>query len=306
MHTTVVDVTPDMAQKWLNNTAGQLQRPRSEARVQKWLAEIESGNWKLTHQGVALDDNEVIVDGQHRLEALRRSGRSLPMQVSYGVATDTFSVIDVGATRTPGDILHLAGFANTKGLAASARILLLVDEMYAAPGRVGSTFWTKRSLITPQMIVELVDGPRGDLILNSHATADRFVRAWGRPGTKTWMAVFLVLLAESATPRDLQLEFVERCLDGMYLKPGDSIAVLRRLVIGDSYGSWNNADKIRNGIACAITAYNDYLLGNRREILRYRTDAPFPRIINYKEAMAKKEADAKQREKEREADLVDA
>jgi hypothetical protein len=297
MHTTVVQVTPDMAREWLENTAGQLQRPRSEARVEKWLNEILAGKWMLTHQGIALDKNKAIVDGQHRLEACRRSGLTLPMMVTFDVDPETFKVIDVGASRTPGDILHLAGFAsNGKVLAAAARMLLLVDDMYADPKRVGASFWGRRTYITPQLLLEVLESERGDTMLAQSLPADRIARALGRTGIRTWMIAALTLLKESDTPEDMRLEFVERVTDGLYLTPNSPIHALRRLIGGETYTAWSGAEKSRNGIAVTITAYNDYLLKNTRSQLRYRSDMPFPKVINFKAELARREAAAKEKE----------
>lgn len=92
-------ITPEMAAEWLKNKAPN--REIKQRIVDQYCAEIRSGNWKITHQGIAFDENGMLSDGQHRLEGVVAAGTPVVMFVSYNVPRD--APIDSGSTRTQAD-----------------------------------------------------------------------------------------------------------------------------------------------------------------------------------------------------------
>lgn len=100
---TVMLVTPAMAKEWLKRNLNNREiRPTG---VKRWIDIMQAGEWKLHHQGIAFDTNNVLVDGQHRLEAIAQSGVSVKMLVTRGVDPASVSAMDQGIKRTPADIL---------------------------------------------------------------------------------------------------------------------------------------------------------------------------------------------------------
>lgn len=98
-----VTVTPEKAKLWLTKNVGN--RPIRESNVQRFVEVIKSGEYKMTHQGVAFDKKGNLIDGQHRLHAVVRAGRSVEMMVARGCDPATFAYIDQGAFRSASDIL---------------------------------------------------------------------------------------------------------------------------------------------------------------------------------------------------------
>jgi hypothetical protein len=85
---------------------------------------ISRGEWLLTHQGIAFAPDGRLLDGQHRLMAIVKSGLPVQIQVSMGVQPDTFDVIDTGSVkRSASDVLHVP-FATT-AVAVMARKLVV-------------------------------------------------------------------------------------------------------------------------------------------------------------------------------------
>lgn len=106
MYTTIMDVTPEMAEQFLSKNAD-FQRGVRWNTVKHLEECMLRGEWKLTHQGVAFDTNGKLVDGQHRLLAVRRSGVTVKMTVTYDVDPTCFQVLDIGARRTTSDLLRI-------------------------------------------------------------------------------------------------------------------------------------------------------------------------------------------------------
>jgi len=88
-----VDVTPELAKSWLD--ANELDRPVSELDVQKYAAHMEAGLWQpLSHNGIAFTEDGMLLDGLHRLHAVIRCGKTVPMVVVINEPLENASVID--------------------------------------------------------------------------------------------------------------------------------------------------------------------------------------------------------------------
>lgn len=144
MHTVVQTVTPAMAEEFLSNNAD-FQRAVRWSVVKNLEDCLVRGEWKLTHQGIAFDTNGKLIDGQHRLLAIRRSGISAEMTISYGVDPTCFQVLDIGAKRSTADLLRLgsreAGIVSFLGRlvwksASSAQGQVIYDNLEDEIGHV--------------------------------------------------------------------------------------------------------------------------------------------------------------------------
>lgn len=116
----VIRVTPEMAQELLKNNHPNNRRPKW-GKIQQYANDMASGLWKLTHQGIAIDKDGWLVDGQNRLQAVLDSGKSVPMLVVTGVQTRSMVATDCNATRSAPDAARVAGkpFGKNEGSRAS-------------------------------------------------------------------------------------------------------------------------------------------------------------------------------------------
>lgn len=103
----VAVVTPKLASDWLtkNNPNN---RSISRAHVARLAADMKTGRWNLTHQGIAFDTDGVLVDGQHRLTAVVESEAAVEMAIFF-YKGKTPSGIDLAKARSFGDELALSG-----------------------------------------------------------------------------------------------------------------------------------------------------------------------------------------------------
>ena len=100
-------VTPAMAAFWLLNNKSN--RPLRASTVNMYARQMTAGQWQLTHQGICLDATGNLVDGQHRLNAVVKSGVAVWILVSrlHEEHTARSLPLDLGAKRTFGDLLQL-------------------------------------------------------------------------------------------------------------------------------------------------------------------------------------------------------
>lgn len=110
----VVTVTPKIAKEWLERNAVN-NRKINPNRVRMYAEDMRSGNWKLTHQGVAFDADGQLIDGQHRLAAVVKSGvsvRMLIMRYRYRVQEGALLELDMGAARTVNATFKMSGLTD--------------------------------------------------------------------------------------------------------------------------------------------------------------------------------------------------
>lgn len=100
----IVYVTPQIAEKWLAKNHPD-NRNIDWKRVAAMASDMRSGNWVITHQGVAFDADGMLIDGQHRLHAIAKADVGASVLVVRNQATSMRSPIDVGARRTIGFIV---------------------------------------------------------------------------------------------------------------------------------------------------------------------------------------------------------
>lgn len=104
---TEMEVTPALAKRWLEKNSDQ-QRPVSWSRVEAFAADMRNGEWKLTHQAIAFDADNTLIDGQHRLQAVVMSGKSVRMVVATNPEADFSDPIDRGTPRSINQILGMS------------------------------------------------------------------------------------------------------------------------------------------------------------------------------------------------------
>ena len=105
-----MDVTPEMAGDLLkNNATNRRVRP---GHVNALAAVMAAGQFQSTHQGIALNEEGQVVDGQHRLLAIIKSGVTITMPVAFGVNAEHYGhlMIDVGMNRTTADVYAVDRF----------------------------------------------------------------------------------------------------------------------------------------------------------------------------------------------------
>jgi len=124
METKIVTMTPEWAQDILKNQ-NKNNRPVKNTAVAKLVKAIQNNEWKLTHQGIAFDWHGHLVDGQHRLIAIAKSGVSVPIALTTDCDPSIFIACDIGTARTSGDVLSVNGTTKNDATTIGAAIGIL-------------------------------------------------------------------------------------------------------------------------------------------------------------------------------------
>jgi hypothetical protein len=143
-------VTPSLAASYLQSNHEHNRRRMPALRV-RYQRDIADGHWHPTHEGIAFDSEGRLVDGQHRLEAIAESGRSVWMLVTHNLPPQSLEVINRGRSRTLTHALQIMGMDANNRLVATARM------MYAGPSSSSGSRTAPGNAVTDIMLREFIE-----------------------------------------------------------------------------------------------------------------------------------------------------
>lgn len=121
------NVTPELAQKLLEKNVNN--RKMQTRRVEKLTQTMMKGEWQFNGDTIRISSSGRLLDGQHRLAAIVKSGISQRYIVVEGLDDGAFTTIDIGSARGANQMLQMAGEKNSTTLAASAKMHLLFESV---------------------------------------------------------------------------------------------------------------------------------------------------------------------------------
>lgn len=100
-------ISPELAEGILE-TCNHNNRTLRPNNVNAIAQAIQSGEWVVTHQGIAFSKSGRLLDGQHRLAAIVKAGIGVEMVVVRGLSDEAavFFGIDIGVRRSTADQLR--------------------------------------------------------------------------------------------------------------------------------------------------------------------------------------------------------
>ena len=121
-----VMVTPEMAESWLERNVHN--RKLSPNLVKLFTGDMAEDRWRFEGEPVRFDVHLHLIDGQHRLEAIVRSGKGQLMLVLVGLPSESQMVTDAGRKRSAADIFALLGKEHSTQIAAVTRLVIQWKE----------------------------------------------------------------------------------------------------------------------------------------------------------------------------------
>jgi hypothetical protein len=264
-------VTPEMAKQFL--LINSRNRPVMASRVAEFESQLLRGELQLTHQGIAISETNVLLDGQHRLIAIANTGISAEMLVSTGLPDTVFTVLDTGARRKPSDVLSMDGAKNTTATASGIKLYILFTE---APGLV----WTGN---TPTRLVSTTR-------IEKEYKSDKETWEWAGSSAASCAAnkicspgpiTCLLYLAHQhyGYARKYLEAFTMQIKIGDNLFPGDPILAYRNKMISAPRSS------PQSRLADYIKLFNAYSTGQQLKIFKSQQFPPMPYLIDARESI---------------------
>ncbi len=261
-----MDITPELAREWLGrNTGNRNMRPSV---VERYARDMEADAWTLNGESIVMN-GERLLDGQHRLQACVNAGVAFRSIIVFDAPDEAMRTIDQGVSRTTGDTLKWAGYADPLNLAAAATLSYQWDR---------GTLLRRSAMTATEVLAYLEAAPE---------LVECVKRTGGlrKPPLKlrTSIAASVYRKAIAAAGHDDANEFFERLYDGEDLKGGDAILTLRR-------GLMNNAArtdrKLGQGalMALVVKAWNSWILGEPCDLLSWKrgglSPEAFPLLVD--------------------------
>jgi len=117
----LVYITPEIAQHYLSfNTQN---RKESGSSINFLTQQMNKGLFIENGESIVFDKNMKLTDGQHRLMAIIKSGKSYHIPVVKGVNVKSMATYDTGKNRSASDVLSINGFKNASLLSSFIKLI---------------------------------------------------------------------------------------------------------------------------------------------------------------------------------------
>lgn len=245
-------VTPEIAELWMHRNVNNRSLRRS--RVDAFARDMAGERWVYTGEAVKFDTDGNLLDGQHRLAGVIKSGATIKMLVITQLDPGSQAYMDAGAQRTAGDALGFRGEVHSLLLASTCRLGIFVERVVQFGGN------PTRETVTHAEVVDW---------LTVHPEVRRYVQAASRYRSRldvkpSVLAYALYRMGERDT-KDTD-EFLSAIVDMRSDGPGDPIyTLLMRL---------RNARRTRerltqfNELYFITKAWNAFRTGNQLKNLK--------------------------------------
>ncbi|MET7556955.1 hypothetical protein [Streptomyces albidoflavus] len=268
----IMSISPSLASEML--TRNRENRPMDKGRVTHLREAILRGEWLVSHQGIAFSgswSNSRLLDGQHRLEAIRQSEQTVSVLVFENVPAETFSVMDTGRSRTASTVLAMQGEHDASLLAAAIRHIHLFNTMPDAEWKGHS------SRLTNAQVLTFLEANRERV-----ATACGIARIMSKDRliipTAAAVGYYTTLEASPGVDQD---SWVKGVTTGADLSPGDPRLALRNALISLGTGtSGRRRSDSRGQLGLYLKAWNAWVLQKPVKQLRFQRGEKMPRPVH--------------------------
>lgn len=128
-------ITPELAEILLSESFRfENNRALSKTTVKKYAKKIEQGQWGKSAP-IMFSDKGHLIDGQHRLNAVVKSGIAVPFSIMLGIPEETAENMDRGRRRTITDVSQVAGLTWVVDKHAATARWMCADSFEFYPGK---------------------------------------------------------------------------------------------------------------------------------------------------------------------------
>lgn len=258
----IVPVTPAIARRLLEVNDGN--RPLNGNLIAEICADIQIGYWSLNGEAIIVSRDGLLNDGQHRLEAICRTGETCESVVTFGVPRDSRMTVDMGRQRTAGNFLAMAGATYSNNSASVSK--LLIEHRKGIFVRGGG----KKSVSLTKQDVRAFYGQNRKAIQNALAAVvnEKFSRIIG---ITSLAAAHVILTRANSTEAEV---FFHRLLSGANLKETDPILWLRSRAVNERSNHLRPAEKLE----LILAHWNRWRKGDKMR-QHYRRQGEFPVVV---------------------------
>jgi hypothetical protein len=249
-------VDPNLADKWLKlNTEN---RPLSASHIRQLSKRMANDEWHLNGQAIIFSNTGNLLDGQHRLEAVKLYGDVVLFDVRFGINASSFHTLDDGKKRTAADVFAIEKIPNYTNTASSIRLIFSLQRMYSS-----SQMSTELRPSNQEVLKWFYDHPEiSDYVLLGMQWYD----ISGRILSPSEFAGFCWMMAQK--DEDQAYAFMSKIAIGSNLSAKEPAFKLRAKLM---QAKVDRTKKMKNSYkrALIIKSWNYYRRGQQPKILKY-------------------------------------
>ena len=270
----LVYITPQVAKKYLSyNTQNRKESPRN---VMFLVEQMKKGLFLENGESIVFDNNNKLLDGQHRLMAIAKAGLSFHIPVVRGVMKNTMATYDTGKNRSSIDVLGLNGFKNCGTLSSFVKLIYKYEIKQSKAKFVNA--YNRTETLTNQQIL--------DFCKENNDWVQEIIRnvanIYNKPTTK-FLGVanlsFIAYLIGGKNPSSKVYDFIKN-IYGITRQDGTATSYLYSKL----YNSKINKEPLSFYwiLGMSIKAWNFYLDGNPAvKYFKFTVDQQLPKINKY-------------------------
>lgn len=244
-------------------------RPLSQRHVDYLANAMKNGNWAINGQTIIISDVGELIDGQHRMSAIIKSGVTVPMLVCRGVEGKNFVYIDEGKSRTAANVFASMGIKDCSNMAAICNFVLTYREVMRR--NIGWNLRTKFS--NDEVLQEFKNNKEIYLEVKHLSKKGKAVCAQSVSG-----GIAAISMMDSMADRNQIVEFWDGVATGEMLTTKHPSYVLRERLISIKSNKYENPPK-NYIISIAIKCWNSFFLGKEMSLVRVNASDKIPRIL---------------------------
>lgn len=260
----IIRTTPKLIDEWLE-AIPVYQRKVDDKQVKKLLVALERDEWRDNGATIVFNTRGELLNGLHRLTALKLWGKPVQLIVVTGVeaSEEVFHTIDDAKARKVTDFLRCA---NTNVTASVGRFLWMVENKV----------WPPSKMVVPHVEILKTIKKHEKQISGSIEAIYEAGKLTGQTSFCVFLAIYYTKIRRTKKPEKVA-NFFARVGDGLELHASDPEYQLRRRFTKLAHGQELTREAAR---AIILKALNMRLTGEPCTVLRFEPKREqFPMLI---------------------------
>lgn len=255
-------ITPEIADEMLSKNTNN--RNISAAKLLQYTRDMQEGRWKESGNTISVGPSGRLLNGQHRLMALREAGISMEFIIVTEDNDEVFDVFDTGLNRNLSLLLKMHGVTSPLIAGGIAKLVMSYDKN---PNLV----WHESALTRyEKMDFAIANKEQTEVCSQMASVFGSHMKA----GKNWYAALMFLILRDSGNKEKLDIFHKSMC-EGVGMGADDPRLAFRNYLIRN--GAPGTFWEQQSYLALGIIAWNDWINGNKRQQVRWmRTSLPMP------------------------------
>lgn len=256
--TQIETITPSKAVSMLEKNL--MNRPMNERNLNSLVEALKNGTFNFTGESIKFSKEDILLDGQHRLAAIVKSGIPVKTIIIRGLEPESFKYMDIGRQRLASDVLSIEGVKNAARIAGITKFVSAFSK-----GNYNKNKWKQKGAgLTNAMVSEFVSKNIESL---NDSYEFGFCKGKRLISGQTIAGMHYVLKQINESQAD---DFINKLVEGTNLTKQSPITMLREKFINDTRAKRKMGQTEK--IALIVKAWNLYREDKKVSILKWDAD----------------------------------